>query len=517
MKLTSKSEPELVKFDDAKYEQKARRMTSDAIWLRQCMKYRTKVSSGCGVAFSGLMFVPTFGVSTIGLWISGRTLDIARRKEKIIDAECARRNLPPYEKKKRDIAIPLGISLTVITTVGVIDLFCLAGTSTAVVNGVAPHGLEALSLAFHHPGDFLAAAWNGFQFQGEQFLHLPHQHMAIGIDKLDLNGDWGMSTQNVFSGNGLVAATSSVKAQVASLGHQEAAMHGGNAVKTWWADNFFQTVAQNPADAAPLAGAAVGMNIAQTAETNVAKGVLSSLGLQSLATGLTKTTSKQPQAESLEEDKEKDPLKVSSNNLPPATAEQLFEEALTGKTPRPFVFVSNRGQVMSQNIVAVRKESLCERVKLKRQKTIMCHFCEESVQNSTQSYYRCQECSFDEAKFDICEGCVAGLGCGCRRRVEHVLQRRGKLDVTVDRGELIDIEEQKTAQSTKSASKRTWARAVSGWEEMIKPLKKRGGGVVDIADEKENEMAALIDQAGKDVVLNDDDDADSILFFDTKE
>ena len=52
---------------------------------------------------------------------------------------------------------------------------------------------------------------------------------------------------------------------------------------------------------------------------------------------------------------------------------------------------------------------------------------------------------------------------------------------------------------------------------MIKPLKKRGGGVVDIADEKENELAALIDQAGKDVVLNDDDDADSILFFDTKE
>jgi hypothetical protein len=100
-----------------------------------------------------------------------------------------------------------------------------------------------------------------------------------------------------------------------------------------------------------------------------------------------------------------------------------------------------------------------------------------------------------------------------------VLQRRGKLDVTVDRGELIDIEEtkgQKIAQSTKSGSKRTWAKFASGWGHMVRPLKKRGK-VVDIADEKENEVAALIDQAEKDGMLHDDDDADSILFFDAKE
>lgn len=152
-------------------------------------------------------------------------------------------------EKKRDIGIHLGISLTVIATVGIIDLFCLAGTSTAVVNGVAPHGVEALSLAFHHPGDFLAAAWNGVHFQGQQFLHLHHLHhlhMAIGMDKLDVNGDWGLSTQNVFSGNSFVAAVAPIKAQLASLGHQDLATHGGNAMQTVWADNFFQSAARNP-------------------------------------------------------------------------------------------------------------------------------------------------------------------------------------------------------------------------------------------------------------------------------
>ena len=136
---------EVVNFKDDEYEKEAKNMSPDALWLRECLKYRTKVSSGCGIAFSGLMFLPTFGVSTVGLWMSGRTLDISRRKEKIIDMEVTRRNLPHYEKKKRDILLPLGVSLAVISTVGVIDIICLMGTSSAVLHGVAPHGLDALS------------------------------------------------------------------------------------------------------------------------------------------------------------------------------------------------------------------------------------------------------------------------------------------------------------------------------------------------------------------------------------
>lgn len=98
----SNKHPELVNFKDDGYRTRARNMSPDALWVRQCLKYRTKVSSGCGVAFSGLMLLPTLGVSTLGLWVSGRTLDIARRKEKIIDEEVARRHLPNYERKKRD-------------------------------------------------------------------------------------------------------------------------------------------------------------------------------------------------------------------------------------------------------------------------------------------------------------------------------------------------------------------------------------------------------------------------------
>jgi hypothetical protein len=330
------------------------------------------------------------------------------------------------------------------------------------------------------------------------------------MDQLDVHGGLGASTQNVFTGNGVLSAMAPVKAQLASLGHQDLAAHGAN-VAPVWADNFFQAAAQNPANAAPLSGAAVGMNVAQTAETNLAKGLLSSLGLQSLATDLRRKEGKQLPIESIDEEKEIDAVKVRSDNFSPETVERLFEEALTGKTPRPFVFVSNRGQVISQRIVAEQKPRLPERTKTKRQKIIMCHFCDKSVQSLTEAYYRCQECSSNEANFDICEACVAGLGCGCPRRDEHMLERLGKLDTTVNRGELIDIQETKgpkEAQSTKTGSKRAWMQRLK---------RRRGVGAVHIADEKESEVAALIDQAEKDGMLHDDDDADSIFFFDAKE
>ena len=169
MKWNSKK-PELVRFNDDVYLERVKNMSADALWLRECLKYRTKVSSGTGVAFSSIMFLPTFGASTFGLWVSGRTLDVARRKEKIIEQEVKRRNLPHYERKLRDTLIPLGISIAVITTIGVIDVLCMTGTSASVLASVAPHGMDALNALMHHPHDFLAAVWQGIEFQGQQFL-----------------------------------------------------------------------------------------------------------------------------------------------------------------------------------------------------------------------------------------------------------------------------------------------------------------------------------------------------------
>ena len=88
-------------FNDNEYSERARNMSAHALWMRQCKKYRTKVSSSTGIGFSSLMLIPTVGVSLLGVVANGRTLDIARRKRKVIDAEALRRNLPDYEETKR--------------------------------------------------------------------------------------------------------------------------------------------------------------------------------------------------------------------------------------------------------------------------------------------------------------------------------------------------------------------------------------------------------------------------------
>jgi len=147
MKFGSK---EAVWFNDAAYARRMRRMSPDELYLRSSRKHRTKVSSGTGVGYYSLLTMPTLGVAAPALWYNGRTLDIARRKERIIKKELAARCLPPYENTLRDTLVPLGISLAVIATIGVVDLVVLPGMSSLAADEAANHLITAVATSTDH-------------------------------------------------------------------------------------------------------------------------------------------------------------------------------------------------------------------------------------------------------------------------------------------------------------------------------------------------------------------------------
>ncbi|KAK4631221.1 hypothetical protein CLAFUW4_02639 [Fulvia fulva] len=125
---------ETFKFSDKKYAQRARAMTPTTLWELERSTLTSKVKAGTGIGVSTLLLLPTLGVSGVGLAYSSRAVDIARRKVKAAKEEIKRRNLPPYDKTKRDYTIPLGMTFAVVPVTGVIDLFSLglAGATEAV-------------------------------------------------------------------------------------------------------------------------------------------------------------------------------------------------------------------------------------------------------------------------------------------------------------------------------------------------------------------------------------------------
>lgn len=422
-------------FDDDQYRVRAKNMSPDALWMRECLKYRTKVSSGCGVAFSSLMAVPTLGGSVLGLWASGRTLDIARRKEDIIKKEVDRRNLPHYEKKKRDTFIPLSVSLTVISTVGVLTFIDVTGTSTLIANAVSSHGLAAATAAAHQPSQFLIGIGHGITFQADQFFQIGQQHLALGVDSSHtIVGAAGLHS-SIPPPHGLAV----IKAEGANEIHYALAVAGSqHAVQTAEADKFIIYAATH-GHTAELAGVDLGMRLAETGEQQTAQLLIADTGLHGVSTsiqiadltikGLT------PTVEATHHIK-----KLAQRQIADEIAEKLYSLALTGVSQKCFIFLSTAGQPISQRIVAQPSSQKCRHDSWGKAKT-KCRFCYADIDARTQPYYHCCMCSSSgRVDYDICETCVAGRGCSCPSRANHVLHRKGFLSSRVDYGELEQAE-----------------------------------------------------------------------------
>lgn len=447
---------ELVKFDDNEYKQRAKNMSPDALWLRQCLKHRTKISSGFGVGTAALLVVPTLGASTVGLWISGRTLDIARRKECIIDEEVKRRNLQAYQKRKRDYMIPIGLSLAVITTVGVVDLVCLAGTTTSVLSSLTAsqpaHGLAAM---LAHPGHSLTTVWHGFTFENQQFFHISTSGshlMGVTLNECHtavVNGCHQIATSAPLTLPPGFETPDQIFHQIlANLGSSHAA-----AVEA--ADQAVTQAALHGANPVELASTYWGMKIAEELQTQVARDLVGNTGLLGVKAHVNVSDSDMETSDGVE---------LTGLVPPDEVAQRLYLKALTGEAQIKFIFLSQELQPISQSIFTPAPESgqCCH---FHKEAELICRFCEERIVPAYQAYYHCCNCSSKkeyllngQSSYDICEVCVAGRGCGCPERwnstEEHVLARKGLLGAVVDRGRMVEVQARKTGEAKKPKTKK---------------------------------------------------------------
>lgn len=422
-------------FEDDKYEQRARNMSPDALWTRQARKKRSTVTSGTSVGFSSIATVATLGLATPGLIMSGRALDIARRKRNIIKREVNRRNLPHYKTKAKDILIPLGTSLAMWSTIGIIDVFCLAGTSTAVGDGVSGNIVQAM---MQDPSAFMSKAGEGMVFQAQQFFHLGGQHLALGADHFQTTvGDNGFHalvhhvSPSVVAPGGIeqaaVASLDTVMSTASFIAKDVLGANGIN-VATQGADQFLVLAGHgNPTE---VAGLVAGMKAAQATETQVASLVVGNTGLAAVS----ETISVDEGKSITKSEAESKTLQIAQS-LGPEKINNAYAEALTASKQQPFVFLSQNSQPISQRILSVPSSQHC--VHSSQQATLRsCKFCSNSIDASTSPYYHCCTCSTAGSSFDLCEVCVAGRGCSCPFRNDHFLFRKGILSATVEYGVL---------------------------------------------------------------------------------
>lgn len=324
-----------------------------------------------------------------------------------------------------------------------IDIICLTGTSSAVVSGIAPHGLNAIAPLLHHPGQFFIGAWHGFEFQAQQFFHVGGQHLAIGMDKFQTLTIHGMHvSEQVISGapgheSAAAYVPATTEAQVVNTIHGYLAAGGSNAAMNAQAADQFLATAAAQGYTPQLAGIGVGMKIAEATEQHVAQFLIANTGLQgiwpSIAIG-----------EKIEGENGDQTLKMQPLPNHDEIANMLYAQALTGETQRAFIFFSKTGQPVSQRIIAPPVDQKCQHAI----STPTCRFCEESIDPQAQPYYHCCICSTNEQAFNICEVCVAGRGCSCMNRTEHILYREGLLLDTVSYGDLEEADVRKFKKRT---------------------------------------------------------------------
>lgn len=420
---------EIVWFDDEKYKKRAKNMSPDALWMRQCLKHRKIVSSGVTVGVSSLMILP------IGIWISGRALDIARRKEKIIDNEVRRRNLPPYDKKLKDTLIPLGVSMVVGVASVTLNLFLLGGASSAVHVAVGDRTVHTVTESIsQHPHAFLAGIEQGTESHlQQQFMVVSHhasqalqQPLGVSLDHAQSHVQQaGMQYYSHILHNGSNVAhaipTLLQHTHNAQLPDGAAGAHTNPAISHMLEAAKNSVLGQHLSQALHQQGAATA--VAQAAGDRLG-GVAVVEGEKKLvqAWGLDKiSASSKAQSQGCD-----DP---GAQDIDPNVIEKIAIDALTGESRRIFKFFTRDGQAMTQRILCEKPAKKCRHEHRDGEAVLSCKFCEVKIKDDHEAYYHCCDCGVD-----ICEVCVAGRGCGCEHRGDggddgkgHVLYRKGNL------------------------------------------------------------------------------------------
>ncbi|KAH8668891.1 hypothetical protein BX600DRAFT_460903 [Xylariales sp. PMI_506] len=460
-------------FDDKEYEERARNMSPDGLWLRQCLKHRKKVSSGVRVGFSSIMLIPTAGVAVTGLWYSGRTLDIARRKEKIIDDEVQRRNLPPYQLNPKDTLIPLGVSMTIGTLSASLEALFLCGGLGAI--SATGHGLGSLAIAHQHV--FLAGAEKNIEKRLDQYVILFDEgslmlQQPIGVSLqcartyIDEDGiQYTAAMQEPAVVGGPTQSQITMEAEAVAGATILSSVQGQSIAKlATSADHIYSTPEDTMQSPKAHISKSDSLESGMTTVEREAKKILNEWR-QNL---LTKATV-------LNTHMKKIGLNVGMLGIKIPELDQPIEEmaalTLVGETDRVFRFYSRDGQPITQRILAQRYQSkMAEEIKdgqdipkcrheyWDKSSVKSCEFCKATIDSITQAYYHCCQCNLD-----MCEVCVAGRGCGCKHREDeghdgqgHVLYRKGKLRPLIANLSIIErpkVKDRKSISKSKAKSK----------------------------------------------------------------
>lgn len=447
MKLLSR---EVFWFRNAEYEKKLREATPDELWDRELCKFRTACGSATAIACGTVLMIPTLGLALGGVVWSGRTLDLAVTKRKMVKAEIERRNLPHYETTKRDIAIPVTLALAIFSTVGIIDILCFTGTSSAVANDASNSVAGAVQAMFSQPGEFFAGSLQGVELQAQQFYNLSGSGMlVIGSEsmpvQLDSNGQFSdQGTAHLGSGSpgqgDFVPVGTGPTAAMAAASHGVAEVvasqqPGGQAELLLATNNFINEAGATGENQAQIAGISTGMMISSWAQKLGLSVLLGNSGIDKVAKGI--DTSAGPPSHKTDAHNEKPNFFKKTTNLFKKTdgepVANVPHQVLTGEKDLMFMFVSQKKTPISQFIKTLSPSKSCC-PEQRKQEDRSCRFCERPINEGKQAYYHCCQCSTGTSKtasFDICEPCVATLGCSCTKTRDHVLYRRGLLSAKV--------------------------------------------------------------------------------------
>ena len=349
--------------------------------------------------------------------------------------------------------------------------------------------------------------WHGIEFQGQQFFHVGgSQHLALGLNHLQIGGH-GIS-QAAFSGQGPGAALDSVHSKAAAFTHQALAAEGSHhAMRTEVADQFVMKAALH-ANAAQLAGTDIGMKIAETAEQHGAQILIANTGIQSLQTSIKMDTDFAYQGDTSEQDDANSPAKLPQPVNPEQVAETLYSQALTGQAQVEFIFLSAAGQPISQRIIVPPSLSTRQHTEKKKRQPHFT-FCGEDIVPNAKAYYHCYLCSSHLHDYDICEVCVAGRGCSCPMRREHILYRKGLLSTQVSYGKLTQVKTRKSKQQGKEKEQKASPSLGGGWRPqwMWKRSKKPESEELSSSEVEEKMTHLMADEDEVNVVGSDSDSA----------
>jgi hypothetical protein len=176
-------------FDEAAYVRKlkSRSVTLQDLRSREVRALRQHVSSGFSVGSGvGLAFF-TAGLSLFGSAYGGRRLYLATKKLELIREELDRRGEKHYEPTKRDVLIPLGVSMATLGVGVGIDSIATQATSHLAAQSVAHHGSSAIHDVVCQPHSFVQGLEEGISAQVHEVANvvttgMQHANAVAGTD-----------------------------------------------------------------------------------------------------------------------------------------------------------------------------------------------------------------------------------------------------------------------------------------------------------------------------------------------